>query len=211
MGIEDGKCSEGRIKREWELYKSVKSERLRIYPEITWAERVIKDVCILIQSWPSGKLPYDCQKIAKNLTFEKKNCQRLAIFLKRWKFWAIFFWKKRQVFGNFLTVKWQFPGGSGHILSSSSSFWRCSTSDQPMSLTIQLLSFISPRPSNFHPNTKYSNNLSNYIFFSTLWYWDIPSIIGLMLSMFFFLSLACFNFMIGFIYKCPIKKTKKVG
>jgi len=116
MGIEDGKCSEGRIKREWELYKSVKSERLRIYPEITWAERVIKDVCILIQSWPSGKLPYDCQKIAKNLTFEKKiakffyffqkNCQ-WQFFWKKWKFLAIF-WQSNGNFpeGQLLLTDW---------------------------------------------------------------------------------------------------------
>ena len=36
----------------------------------------------------------------------------MAIFLKKLKFLAIIL-KKSQVFGNFLTVKWQFSGGSG--------------------------------------------------------------------------------------------------
>ena len=52
-------------------------------------------------TWPFGKLPFDCQKIAKNLTFFQKNCQKfsffskklpchsLAIFLKKRKFLAI--------------------------------------------------------------------------------------------------------------------------
>ena len=33
-------------------------------------------------------------------------------FEKNENFWQ-FFWKKCQVFGNFLTVKWQFSGGLG--------------------------------------------------------------------------------------------------
>ena len=32
---------------------------------------------------------------------------------KKKNFFYKFFWKKCQVFGNFLTVKWQFSGGSG--------------------------------------------------------------------------------------------------
>ena len=75
---------------------------------------------MLLHAWPSGKLPFDCQKIAKNLTFFPKNCQKfsffsqklpLAIFFeKNDNFW-LFFWKSES-FGNFLTVKWQFSGGS---------------------------------------------------------------------------------------------------
>ena len=57
-------------------------------------------------SWPSGKLPFDCQKNAKNLKSKKKK----AIFLK-----------KIQVVGNFLTFKWQFSGGSAsHTFSLNS-------------------------------------------------------------------------------------------
>ena len=35
---------------------------------------------------------------------------------KKYNFWQ-FLWKKSQVFGNFLTFKWQFSGGSGPIIS----------------------------------------------------------------------------------------------
>ena len=45
----------------------------------------------------------------------KKNCQKEKI----WKFLAIFFFEC-QVFGNFLTVKWQFSGGS----DTDTSEWR---------------------------------------------------------------------------------------
>ena len=51
---------------------------------------LVMDITIVMQVnnsgeiWPSGKLPFECQKIAKNLTFKKK---------------------KSQVFGNFLTYK----------------------------------------------------------------------------------------------------------
>ena len=37
-------------------------------------------------TWPSGKLPFDCQKIVKNLTFFQKNWQKLIFvnfFLKK--------------------------------------------------------------------------------------------------------------------------------
>ena len=42
----------------------------------------------LVRFWPSEKLPFECQKIAKNLTFKKKG-QKLSFF----QFWpmAIFF------------------------------------------------------------------------------------------------------------------------
>ena len=63
-----------------------------------------------LMSWPSGKLPFECQKIAKNLIyFFKKNLQKFSFFfkknchwqffLKKWKFLTIFL-KKCQVFGN---------------------------------------------------------------------------------------------------------------
>ena len=32
-----------------------------------------------LRAWPSGKLPFECQKITKNVTF-KKNCQKLSFF-----------------------------------------------------------------------------------------------------------------------------------
>ena len=51
------------------------------------------------------KLDIFKRKIAKNFHFFQKS------FLKKWKFLA-FKKKKSQVFGNFLTVKWQFSGGS---------------------------------------------------------------------------------------------------
>ena len=79
------------------------------------------DIFLPLTTWPSGKLPFDCQKIAKNLTL-KKNCQNfsffskklpMAIFLKKMKIFGNFLEKKCLGFGNFLTVKWQFSGGSG--------------------------------------------------------------------------------------------------
>ena len=68
--------------------------------------------------WPFGKLPFESQKIAKNLTFFQKTCQKLSFFSKIaianiWKklqFFAIFF--KWHVFDNFMTFKWQFSEGS---------------------------------------------------------------------------------------------------
>ena len=60
---------------------------------------------IYVHSWPSGKLTFYCQK---NEFF----CKKIA---KKCHFWQ-FFLKKCQVFGNFLTFKWPFSGGSGiHI------------------------------------------------------------------------------------------------
>ena len=71
----------------------------------------------LVITWPSGKLPFECQKIAKKLTFFSKKLPKIFIFFKIKLPWQFFwknenFWKKCQVFGNFLTVKWQFSGGS---------------------------------------------------------------------------------------------------
>ena len=61
-------------------------------------------------------------KNCKKLVFFPKNCHWQFFFNEN--FWH-FFWKKCQVFCNFLTVKWQFSGGSGqdtptmfHLLSS---------------------------------------------------------------------------------------------
>ena len=55
--------------------------------------------------------------------------RKIAIWMsklsKTWHFkkrtiFVNFFWKKCQVFGNFLTVKWQFSGGSGWDYTSDS-------------------------------------------------------------------------------------------
>ena len=57
-----------------------------------------------------------------NLTLQKiaiwnlKICQKLDIFSKKLLLPLAIFLKKCQVFGNFLTVKWQFSGGSGCVL-----------------------------------------------------------------------------------------------
>ena len=53
--------------------------------------------CInMVSTWPSGKFPFDCQKIAK-----------------KWQFLAIFFNVKfLSIFWQSMTVKWQFSGGS---------------------------------------------------------------------------------------------------
>jgi len=36
-----------------------------------------------IQTWPSGKLPFECQRIAKNLTFFPKKLPKIFIFFKK--------------------------------------------------------------------------------------------------------------------------------
>ena len=71
----------------------------------TWMKNVSASFCLQVSSWPSGKLPFECQKIVKNLTFFQKIWLKLSFF-------GNFFEKKSQVFGNFLTFKWQFSGGS---------------------------------------------------------------------------------------------------
>ena len=66
---------------------------------------------------PSVNLPFDCQKTATNLTFFQKKLPKFFFFFFKKiiandeNFWQ-FFWKKCKVFGKFLTVKWQFSGGS---------------------------------------------------------------------------------------------------
>ena len=40
-------------------------------------------VLLSIPYWPSGKFPFECQKIAKNLTFFQKNCQKFSFFSKK--------------------------------------------------------------------------------------------------------------------------------
>ena len=58
------------------------------------------------------KLDIFFKKIYKNFHFFQQNCQ-WQFFWKNKKFGHFFFLKKYQVFVNFLTVKWQFSGGSG--------------------------------------------------------------------------------------------------
>jgi len=58
---------------------------------------------IFVRRWLSKKLPLECQKIAKNLTFFSKNCQKFSFFYrKKWMFLAIV-WKK-EVFCNFFYI-----------------------------------------------------------------------------------------------------------
>ena len=60
--------------------------------------------------WPSGKLPFECKKIAKNLTLFFKKLPKIVIFQK--KNATGNFFEKLPIFGYFLTFKWQFSGGS---------------------------------------------------------------------------------------------------
>ena len=67
-----------------------------------------------VPSWPSEKLTFECQKIAKNLTFVFKKIAKKDHLKKNYQ-WQFF--KKRQFFGinikvNFLTFKCQFSRGS---------------------------------------------------------------------------------------------------
>ena len=53
-----------------------------------------------VRFWPYGKLPFDCQKIAKNLTFFSKKLTKIVIFFNignfvdKWQFLSIFLKKK---------------------------------------------------------------------------------------------------------------------
>ena len=61
------------------------------------------------QTWPSGKLPFECKKIAKNLTFFQKNCQKLSFFSTKLPMAILL--KKMTIFGNFfekISSFWQF-------------------------------------------------------------------------------------------------------
>ena len=76
-------------------------------------------------SWPSGKLPFECQKITKNLTFLKKvdkNCHffstklSMAILLKKWQFLSIFFFKNVKFLEIFWHSNGNFPEGQNSML-----------------------------------------------------------------------------------------------
>ena len=56
------------------------------------------------------KLEVFFKKLKKIVIFFQQNCQWQFCY-KKWQFFQ-FFWKKCQVFGNFLTFKWQYSGGS---------------------------------------------------------------------------------------------------
>ena len=60
--------------------------------------------------WSSGKLPFDCQKIAQNLIFFKKNCPKFSFkkkmplaIKKKEKFWQLK--KKKSNFGQFFDIQ----------------------------------------------------------------------------------------------------------
>ena len=99
------------------------------YVKTTYTCNVLSCMCLMlnlnnphsVENWPSGKLPFECQKIAKNLTFCEKMLKikifskklPLAICFEKNEKLFQFFWKNCQALGNFLTVKLQFSGGSG--------------------------------------------------------------------------------------------------
>jgi len=70
---------------------------------------IVRTQVFIMSSWPSRKLPFECQKIAKNVTFFPKKCQKLSFFFQK------------IAIGN-LTFKWQFSGGSDVKLSLLSVF-----------------------------------------------------------------------------------------
>ena len=62
-------------------------------------------IFVFIITWYSGKLPFECKKNLKSWKFFQKNCQKLSVAInKKDNFCNL---KKSQVFGNFLTFKWQ--------------------------------------------------------------------------------------------------------
>ena len=54
--------------------------------------------CLILVTWTSGKLPFDCQKIAKNLTFFPKKLPKIVIFSKKNYSGNLF--QKMTIFGN---------------------------------------------------------------------------------------------------------------
>ena len=97
------------------LIKRHSQDMLRMIAERLSAVEVRHSLVQQVMVWPSAKLTFECQNFAKNLTFKNKIAKNFHFFWKKWKFLAIFF-EKCQVFGNFLTVKWQFSGGSADDL-----------------------------------------------------------------------------------------------
>ena len=88
-----------------------------------------------LSNWPSGKLPFDCQKIDKNLTFFPKKMPKnvsffpMAIFLKKWKFLAIFLtvklqfsWRVRLKGQGSCLITWDHPVGQWSVVGVQS--WR---------------------------------------------------------------------------------------
>ena len=73
--------------------------KVQVYP--TWC-----------QSDPPEKYHLNVKKLPNSWLFFK--CQKFSFFSKKL---PKSFWKKCQVFGNFLTVKWQFSGGSALDIS----------------------------------------------------------------------------------------------
>ena len=55
---------------------------------------------LCLHSRPSGKLSFDCQKIAKNWHFFKKKIAKNFYFFQKKYQWH-FFWKKKKIFDNF--------------------------------------------------------------------------------------------------------------
>ena len=78
-------------------------------------------------TWPSGKLPFNCQKISKNLTFFPKNCQKCSFFSKKianvHNILGNFLEKKVKFLAIFLTSNGNFreKGGVRDVLFSSAS------------------------------------------------------------------------------------------
>ena len=114
------------------------ANRATNYLSVCLHARVLR--CPLLLTWLSGKLPSDCQKIAKKLKFKKKKITKFFYFFQKNCHWQ-FFWKKYKnlsiflkkiknfvnvkkkmssFFFNFLTFKWQFSGGSAINLRISS-------------------------------------------------------------------------------------------
>ena len=64
-----------------------------------------------LTTWPSGKLPFDCQKIAQNLTFFLKKMPKIFIFISALNtndtaVWEIFFFLTFGKWGFLIYDKW---------------------------------------------------------------------------------------------------------
>ena len=81
---------------------------------------------VLVNGWPSGKLPFDCQKLAKILTFFQKKIAKnfhffqkklpMAIFLNKMKIFGNFFRKNLNFLASFWQSNGNFPEGQLYML-----------------------------------------------------------------------------------------------
>ena len=113
------------LESDWRSHRYNKQDSHRYSASYGVMENGVVPNGYLQMSWWVPDPPENChltvKKLPKTWHFYNKIAQNFhffhwQFFWKKWKFLAIFFLKKCQVFDNFLTVKWQFSGESVWVL-----------------------------------------------------------------------------------------------